>query len=118
MKSGRPQGYPQDKDWWGAPVRHPSVIGGATYRMVRACPATNKMLMVWVFDLSWSFDLFALASTWEKLWVLSVVVSAETLRTSAKEPRAPDWTGTHRACELRGARSASGRISTVQECKG
>ena len=47
--------------------------------------------MVWVFDLSWSFDLFALTFTWEKLWMLGVVVSAEALRTSVMEWRAPGW---------------------------
>ena len=50
--------------------------------------------MVWAFHLSWSFDLFALTFTWEKLWVLGVVVSAEALRTSAMERRAPEGSAT------------------------
>ena len=56
--------------------------------------AIIKMLMVWVFDLSRSFDLFALTFTWEKLWALGVVVSAEALRTLAMEWRAPEWSAT------------------------
>ena len=97
--------------WWDAPVRHPKGYVEAWTGKRGPChtsssrddgtalygsrlPRINKMLMGWVFDLSWVVGLFTHQTiAWEKLWVLSVVVSAEALRTSAMERRATDWTG-------------------------
>ena len=76
------------------------------------------MLMVWVFDLSWSFDLFTLTFTWEKLWVLGIVVSAESLRTLANGAARARVVRNGIALVIRGARIDLGHPRIVQECKG
>ena len=81
-------------------------------------PRINKMLMGWVFDLSWSIDLLRTKPSRGRSYGYSASLYQPKLfgRQQWSGARRIGLDGTNLGLEC--ARSASGRLRIVQECKG